>query len=213
MQNSVKNKPALRRYTSLPAALHLLRNRQITMLSPESWDDRNDAFFMRQYKERKKFESVLALCFTRVSETYHHWRVFTHGSDGVQIEFERDLLLAAFAKIKGIRKGTVKYRRINVATSSGPSVDELPFWKRLPYKDEKEFRIIYNSSTEAIEAKGFDLSLNCIRSITLSPWLHESLVEAVRATIHSIDGCQNITVIQTSLLESGRWKDAALPPS
>src|SRR5450759_5659051 len=107
---------SLRRYTSVPSLLHLLQNRQITLLSPASWDDKNDAFFMVQYKQRKKVKSVLALCFTMADDTYHHWRVFTHGSDGARITFRRKEFLAAFAKIKGVRKRPVKYKRVRAVS-------------------------------------------------------------------------------------------------
>ena len=40
----------LRRYTNLASALHILQNRCLTLLSPETWDDRNDAYFMSEYK-------------------------------------------------------------------------------------------------------------------------------------------------------------------
>jgi hypothetical protein len=43
-----------RRYTNLASALHILRDGCITLLSPETWDDRNDAYFMAEYKRLKK---------------------------------------------------------------------------------------------------------------------------------------------------------------
>ena len=62
----------LRCYTNLPALLYLLRERKITLLDPETWDDKNDSHFLSVYREKKSFKCVLALCFTQVSETYHH---------------------------------------------------------------------------------------------------------------------------------------------
>ncbi len=44
-------KKFLRRYTDLPALIHLLRTASITFLDPSSWDDKNDAYFMNLYKE------------------------------------------------------------------------------------------------------------------------------------------------------------------
>ncbi len=40
----------LLRYTNLAAAIHLLRNRCLTLLNPATWTDRNDAFFLAEYK-------------------------------------------------------------------------------------------------------------------------------------------------------------------
>src|ERR1700754_2480162 len=93
-----KPKPEiLRRYTNLEATIHLLRSRTITLLNPGSWDDRNDAYFMAEYNRRKNLKTLLALCFANCDETYHHWRVFSHGTDGVCLEFDRGKLLAALA--------------------------------------------------------------------------------------------------------------------
>lgn len=128
---------ALRRYMSLPAVLHLLHKQRITLVSPASWDDRNDRFFMSHYKKYQRAKSVLALCFSEANETYHHWRVFTHGSDGVCIAFNRDELLAAFGEIGNMRKRAVKYKRITELKNFHPSVAQLPFLKRRPYQGRK----------------------------------------------------------------------------
>ena len=72
-------KKFLRRYTDLPAIAYSLKARCITLLDPQSWDDRNDSYFLRRYKDERKLSSVLALCFTQSSEKYHHWRVFAGG--------------------------------------------------------------------------------------------------------------------------------------
>jgi hypothetical protein len=68
-----------RRYTNLASALHILRNKCLTLLSPATWDDRNDAFFMAEYKRLKEAKTVLAICFAVREETYHHWQIFSHG--------------------------------------------------------------------------------------------------------------------------------------
>ncbi len=204
------NSSFLRRYTTLPALLHILHNRQITLLSPASWDDRNDAFFLSQYKDQMKAQSVLALCFSMASETYHHWRVFTHGSEGVCVEFEREILLAKLSRIDGLRSGPVKYERIDILETKPPSVDDLPFLKRLPYGDEQEFRLVYLDRLRTVEAKPLSIDLRAISRITLNPWMPKSLVSSVKATIQSIVGCSKIQVIRTTLLENERWKNTAI---
>ena len=68
--------PILRRYTRYtdsPALVYLLKEQKVTLLDPQSWDDSNDSYYLRLYRERKRLQSVLALCFTQASETYHHW--------------------------------------------------------------------------------------------------------------------------------------------
>jgi hypothetical protein len=132
------------------------------------------------------------------------------GSDGVCIAFKRDELLAVFDTTKSIHKRRVKYKLISELKSFHPPVAQLPFLKRQPYKDEKEFRLVYLDRSEEIEAKGFDIDLACIRRITLNPWMPKPLADAVKLTIRSIDGCKSIEVYQTTLLENERWKRLAM---
>lgn len=211
MKSKTKRESGLRRYTSVPALLHLLQKREITLLNPASWDDRNDAFFIIKYKQRRRLKSVLALCFAKATETYHHWRVFTHGSDGVCITFRRNSLLAAFANINDIQTRRVKYKLIKELQANRPAERDLPFLKRRPYKDEKEFRIIYLDHKEEIDAKGFPIELECIERVTLSPWMPKILADAVKSTIHRIPGCEKMKVYQTTLLENEKWKRSAMP--
>src|ERR1041384_5330775 len=126
----------LRRYTSLPSLLALLQEKELTLLSPHLWEDRNDAFYMSQYKARKNLKTLLALCFSESSETFHHWRVFTHGADGVCILFKREKLLKAISLGHGLKADRVTYRKINDLSRLKPELDQLPFLKRHPYSDE-----------------------------------------------------------------------------
>ena len=138
-------KSYLRRYTNIPALICLLREQRITLLDPETWDDKNDSHFLKLYQEKNGFQSVLALCFTRTSETYRHWRVFANGSSGVCVTFKRDQLLHAVGKQTGIRCGIVKYLTLAAMRRTKLAVRDLPFWKRYPFEHEREFRIIYES--------------------------------------------------------------------
>jgi hypothetical protein len=49
----VKSVQTLHRFTNLAAAIHMLRTRTITLLDPNTWDDKNDAYFMAEYKRQK----------------------------------------------------------------------------------------------------------------------------------------------------------------
>jgi len=82
----------LNRYTSLPIALDVLAKKHITLLSPETWEDRNDAYYLERYRDERKLRSLLAICFSLHRETFHHWRVFSSGSSGVCIEFDKEKL-------------------------------------------------------------------------------------------------------------------------
>jgi hypothetical protein len=196
-----------RRYTNLAATIHLLQTRSITLLNPATWDDTNDAYYMVEYKRYTNAKSVLALCFTECMETYHHWRVFSHGSDGVCIEFDKDRLMKIWADDPSVRTGYVAYREIKVQRANGLlTVDELPFLKRFPYQDEQEFQAVYTGMDEPAEFKGFPISLSCIRRITLSPWLSSALVESVKTTLKRIPGCEFSKVYRSTLVDNEAWK-------
>jgi len=204
-----KAKPAaiLRRYTSLASLLALLQDRKLTLLSPAFWEDRNDAFYMSQYKTRKNLKTLLALCFSESDETYHHWRVFTHGADGVCIHFKREDLLKS---LPGLGAGKITYRKITDLPRFKPRLEQLPFLKRQPFGDECEFRLIYEDPVQEMETKAFSIPLRVIARVTLNPWLPPPLSSAVKSAIKSTPGCSALKVYQTTLLENETWKKAAL---
>jgi hypothetical protein len=51
--------PILNRYTTLPSLLDILHKKHITLLSPDTWEDRNDAYYLERYQLESKFRSVL----------------------------------------------------------------------------------------------------------------------------------------------------------
>lgn len=207
-----------RRYTNLASALHILRNRCLTLLSPETWDDRNDAFFMSEYKRLKEVKSVLAICLADREETYHHWQVFSRGADGVCIEFDRDKLLAAFDRAKGVTHRYVTYELLsNVNTMRDVDLEILPFTKRWPYGDEREYRAVFVSAADRLKAFLIPVELAAIKRITLSPWLAPALVDSVKDTLKSLEGCKGMRIYRSTLIDNKQWQKlagrAAPPPS
>jgi hypothetical protein len=196
----------LRRYTNLPSLISILRERKITLLNPRSWDDKNDAYFLEVYKEKKKFKSVLALCFTQANETYHHWKIFADSSSGVCIFFIRKKLLSALKEYKDIRSGSVKYYSLREIRSRKPKVYDLPFIKRRAFEDDQEFRIIYQSA--AVKLSKFDIALpvTCISKIVLSPWIHKNLTDSVNHVLHSIPDCGTIEIERSTIVNNKEWK-------
>src|SRR5882762_1657631 len=163
---------SLRRYTDITALSYLLSNESITLLNPRTWDDRNDSYFLSLYKKKKKLASVLALCFAQAAETYHHWKVFAPGPAGVCIHFRREDLLEALGAYNGVRSDTVDYKTIDELTENQPGIDKLPFVKRIVFKDELEFRIIYESKKEKLPKRDFPVPRSAIEKVTLSPWIY-----------------------------------------
>jgi len=196
----------LRRYTDLPALLHLLRFKQLTLLDPKTWDDKNDSYFMSLYKEKKKFKSLLALCFSQAPETYHHWRVFSHGPSGVCIVFDRAKLLEDFQAEPGIRTGHMEYLTLPAAKKRKFHVNELPFLKRNGYKPETEFRVVYESAAKELPALSIPIRLQSIQSVSLSPWMHTTLSDSTVTAIREIDGCNKLRVSRSTLISNEQWK-------
>ena len=197
----------LRRYTDLPALVYLLNTRKITLLDPQSWDDRNDSHYLTLYRQKKKLKSVLALCFTQAGETYHHWRVFANGSSGVCIRFRRSELLKAIKKQSGVRTGTVTYLTLTKIRTKAVSVRELPFLKRYAFEHENEFRVIYESKTDKLATLDIALPLSSIHRITLSPWLHPSLSPHIKRMLRSIRGCSGLEIVRSTLIGNTEWKN------
>jgi hypothetical protein len=195
------------RYTNIATTIHMLSTEKLTLLNPATWDDTNDSYYMAEYKRLKRARTVLALCFTESEEQYHHWRVFSHGTDAVRIEFDKDKLLAVFDGDEGVAKRYVDYRKIDDLRQGPPiQLEHLPFLKRLPYTDEREFRLVFTSMREAKEHKDYHFELKCIRRITLSPWMPDALVNSVKSALKALDGCGKIQMYKSTLVSNEGWK-------
>lgn len=199
-------KVSYRRYTDLPALIQILTNRKLTLLDPSFWDDKNDSYFLATYKEKKELQSVLALCFTKESETYHHWRVFSSGTSGVCVNFDSEKLETAFAKAKGVKFQEVTYLAVKELRDNRPTIARLPFVKRIPYKHEKEFRALWESESDKVFSLDVPIDISSITRITLSPWMHPSLRVNVAKLLKMIDGCKSIPIVRSTLIENTQWK-------
>ena len=63
LKKAVFRLPKLNRFTTLPIALDVLAQKRITLLSADTWEDRNDAYYLERYQQDLKFRSVLAIVF------------------------------------------------------------------------------------------------------------------------------------------------------
>lgn len=194
-------------FTSLPFALDVLSRKQIALLSPETWQDQNDAYYLERYREERQFRSVLALCFSLRRETFHHWRVFSGGACGVCIEFNKAKLLQSIANQKGFRSGNVTYHLISNLQKNPPELETWPFLKRKPFEDGKEFRVIYESKTEKLQAKYINIDIASIHLVTLSPWLPNAVAASVMKLIKRIDGCAALNVNRSTLINNAAWRE------
>jgi len=202
-------KKFIRRYTTISSVIDMLRNREIVLLDPQTWDDKNDRYFMGLYKEKLNADGLYALCCTQVSETYHHWRVFTGMTDGACIEFKRIPLERALKNNDDIRFGTVTYMLIeDIEKLTRDDADRLPFVKRKGFSDEREYRIVAHIKGSQASCVPIDIRLDWINHIYLNPWLPERLSQAIIATLKDLPHCENLSITKSRLIDSSKWKKA-----
>jgi hypothetical protein len=194
-----------------------LKTRKFQMPRPEDWNDKNDTYALTTYNNEKEVPESYVLCLTKASESFHHWKIFAPESakdEGVCIEFRRAALLeAATTAVQSEANGTklvhreMEYIQIEKLKSGSYSEDDLPFLKRLPYRNEEEYRLCV---TTLIPPKSdrfcFDLPLDTVRRITLSPWTSKRVFQQQRDLIKAIPGCEHLEICHSSLLENERWK-------
>jgi hypothetical protein len=199
----------LRRYTDIPGLLHVLTYKALTLLDPSSWDDKNDSYNILKYKEKdKNLKAVLALCFTKAEETYHHWRVFAPGPSGVCIVFHGELLISTLSIHPGIVCRSVEYHQVRELKRGDlqPKVADLPFVKRFGFGPEEEYRVLYTSGENERAFLQVPISYDCIKEIRLSPWLNTQLKGCVRDAINNVTRPNVLKVSRSSLIGNSTWK-------
>ncbi len=196
----------LLRYTQLPSLLHILKAKAVTLLDPDSWEDRNDASYMALYKERQSLKSFHALCFSQVPETYHHWHVFAHGSAGACVYFRRDQFLVE-AVSAGAQWREVSYLTIKEARAFSMRVQDLPYLKRAGYRPEGELRVVHEDPDRERPSFDIPIAMNTISKVSLSPWLPKPLADSVKAAIRAIDGCDGLKVTRSTLISNSEWQE------
>jgi hypothetical protein len=205
--------PVLRRYTELAPLFYLLQKKELTLLSPRSWDDRNDAFFLEAYRRQMDLQCVLALCFTEAAETYHHWRVFAGSPSGVCLVFDKQRLLASLRRAGDVTPQPVKYMTIADLRKAASRSRDLRFTKRYPFRDEREFRIIFQDPALQLETKDIPFDPAALQQVVVNPWMPRAVYESVRTLIRSIRGWQDLRVERTTLVDNEQWRQLAEDPN
>jgi hypothetical protein len=199
----------LRRYTDLPFLFDYLHTKELALLNPKSWDDKNDSYFVGQYAKANGFNSTYALCMTEAPETYHHWKIFTSGSSGVCIEFKKEALLSYSKRNPEIRAESIEYKTIKSLRAARPTSNQLPFLKRQAYSDEREFRFFIANDHKEVETVRLFAPASTISRIVLSPWVPASVSLHLKATIKEIAGFKTTKVYRSTLIANENWKKLA----
>jgi len=196
----------IKRYTSLRYASKALKTHTLLLPKPSKWDDLNDQHFVELYRNHVSAESVYALCCTMGAERYHHWRVFADGVTGVCLEFERAPFQHALNRMNGVRAGPVKYLKMNeLNPAEGYRAEDLPFIKRIGYRDEREWRVLVTSADKNSDFFEIPFEQHWIHRIILNPWISASDAESARRTLRPL--VEGSTSISGSFLRnSKKWK-------
>ena len=195
-----------KRYTELPFLLQYLQTKQLVLLSPRTWDDRNDAYYLELYTKRTKNGSALALCMTQAPETYHHWKIFSSGSSGVLVEFNLEKLISYVSRTHAIQHGKVRYRSLPEIRNLPPLLEELPFTKRIGFQDEQEYRLLVTHPDPLKITLSIEVPLTAVDRVIFGPWLPKSVTDAVKKTIREIPGCSKLKMHQSNLIDNAQWK-------
>ncbi len=192
----------------MSSALQTLKQRKLVLLSPSKWDDSNDSYFMDLYRSQSSAKAVLALCCTMARETYHHWKIFSDGIEGICLEFHREPLEDAIRRKPNFRAGPVEYLLVKDLKEMGPGdASRMPFVKRDGYSDEQEWRVIAECD-EAKEFTDLEIEISWINSITFNPWLPAPLADNIRTIIKSVCPELKASLRASSLTNSRQWKEA-----
>jgi hypothetical protein len=196
----------LRRYTRLSVLVDMLVNQRLTLVDPVRWEDPNDALMINKYKERTGLKFVGAACLTRSLETFHHWKMFSNGMDGVCVEFDEDELKRYILPHENLRMRNVKYVKVaDISNSQRYPLIDMPFFKRLGFAAEHETRIIYESA-EPHEYFHIPIDTSCVKRVVISPFMPENLFQSAKHAICLIENCSRMTVGRSRLFDSKTWQ-------
>jgi hypothetical protein len=195
----------LKRYTSIMSLADMLLHRRLTLLPTATWKDGNDRRCIELFKQRASYESVVAMCLTETSETFHHWQIFAGGDSGVCIEFDKEQFCELFADNSKFVTGPINYVKLAALSERiADDINTIPFLKRLGYAAEKEFRVLgFSKDPEPAIAVPFDLSI--IRRITFSPFTVKTLADSTREILSGIDGCRKLKWARSTLTDNDEW--------
>src|SRR5690606_15818972 len=108
--------------------------------------------------------------------------------------------------VPDIRHKAVDYMTLEKIAAEKQSLETLPFIKRWAFRHELEYRLVYESSVNAKTTHAIDIPLSAIEGIMLSPWMPPPLLEATRAALRAIDGCQHLKVNRSELISNQQWQ-------
>lgn len=190
----------LNRFTTIEKMLEILQTETIPMSDPNYWEDKNDSFILNIYKSKKKLKSLYALCFTIGSETIYHWGAFSSKNEACCIEIDSNSFNGICNK-SGFRMKEVSYVSLKDLQSKVTDISQIPFLKRFPYWNEKEYRIIFESKKKTLRPS-LALKRCNIKRITINQYLPKQLFDLINEKIESV---WKVTVTRSTIIKNDRW--------
>ena len=199
----------LNRFTTLPFLMDMLQRKQLTLLDPESWEDKNDIVTVKQYQKEKNKKSIYVLCLTDKRETIHHWNTFANGTSGCCIEFDLKKLLDTITSNNNlaVEHGKVKYIKLKELPAIENNIEKLPFFKRDPFQAENEYRIIVACNEEQKPTFDISIELDVIKRITISKKLPDSVFKSVKEVLEALDSTLKGKIKHSTLFDNPKWKN------
>ena len=205
----------LRRYTDALVLLDMIKNERISLTSPDTWFDKNDTLGLKEYGLGKGTGRTHALCLTEAAETGHHWQLFAGTSHGVCVMFDAEALKAHVAKYyPHLLQGPMHYINLKQLKEKYPfDNDELPFFKRKTFQDEKEYRIVsWTPDPNAGSTYDINIDRNIIQRVVFGPRMPKNLTETLRSVCETIADCNHIQFTSSRVENNESWHDAIIDP-
>lgn len=153
----------------------LFENKELVFLKPEAWKDPFENYlskvsFIDSNGETHHIDylnKVYGQCYSLGTETSLMWDAYTPNKDGVRIKIERDKLISHLLSQKQYHAKSFKYDKVtyirygDLITKMNNDKDLIKlyknqnsklldffFEKRYEYRDEREFRIMYDANND-----------------------------------------------------------------
>lgn len=197
----------LMRYTELPYLLNMLESNTLIIPNCQEWADKNDRFAISEYQRAKPDSFVYALCMTKSIETFHHWKIYTSGVGGVCLKFSRPKL-EEWAKNQenGIVIREVVYHKFHEFGPDDICVEDLPFSKRVAFRDENECRLVC-TRTDKEPFIELPFPVNALEAIQVNPFVNGEVAESVKNSIRHALGSNDKTISHSEMIDSQRWQN------
>jgi hypothetical protein len=209
MEKNQNNFPkVLHRYMDFPELLHSLQNNEIVLKNPLYWDDKNDYFTIRQFVEKLSLKNLFVSCFTTYCDSYHFWKIYAPNPTGICVTYSTSKIHEAIQN--DIQKDDFKFEKVEYETYRNLSrrevpIEEYPFIKRVAFKAENEYRLIFSSRNGA-EHKSLKID-GAILGIVISPSFRNTFIKEYKELISSKTSLSSTKIKESKILNSNRWKE------